>query len=1708
MKALLSSLLLAFGCLGAAVAGPVTISQTQVGNVGTGEFSILWQVNDATVPGLDIFANSNGTGSLNGQLGVEFFPLEMNDVTVAQTAAQRTARRSLQAATQAAGIVMAKVTGAQPGTTYYLRPRSFDGAGSPNEAAAAALVPVTTAQRTGFVIESRQVRVSFDGCFANSDGLVVALSQANSAYPLFAVVGDHEQPGRGLFDLSDLLNAAGTTNATFTGSPEFTLQLVRPSAPVGLTTLQVPYSGNLAVAQVTDTTYVNSFPGLAYFSMEATSPPLQGQPFTFNITARASGGTVLTTYNEKVEVTTGDPGDLTSGGGLTANFTNGVLSNYEVVAANSGPVTFTATRPCGIETGTQVFTFSPPILDITFSAASYRVFQGAAQVTLTLTRASTDPAYIVLNTDNGTAQTSNPPFSAAVATGTPATSDYVDLTGAATNVSFAANETTKDVNVTLIPKTGTTLPNKRFTATISSPAAGATLTGAITTTTIEILANDTTNPTLTVTTPASTASTISAGSPYKVTGTAGDTRGLSKVEVILNGGAPVNAILGSQNTPTSIPFSLDIVPNSGANNLVVKAYDLRGNITSVTRNFSFIERYLLVFGRVVPPAQAATPDNAGTVAMVANPTANATPVKPTTANSDPKRSEIAPGTAVKLTATAKAGYTFSHWSNLPAGAGVLGNVATFNMPSVDLPNVTATFIVNPFGPPPGTGTSFYGLLHPSGGTSSSNATEGFLTGVLTSSSGMFTGRVLIDGLSQTFSANFYGNGSAVFTVGAVRQTSLTFGGTKTLTLSYDTNNDIVTGTVTDGANVSVGTAGRAIYSSTNKVPAKYLNQTTRGFFTIAYTAKAQNPPVDADTYPQGDGYGTITVSDVGVATFAGTLADGSTLTGSSALVAGDTCPMFIQLLTPGQTAVKGGSFGGVLTFDTAPADSDITATDLLWFRPAVTEVADPASAKAATELYTAGWPSGVKVDGLGALYNTALSVLIGLDVDGPSTGSDGQPLNFEDGWIHLTSGKLTSPIDKRDFIVSGNTITKIPSTDASYSLSPVATTGGFTGSFAPNWASPSTTKPMFKGIMLQKGASKGGYGYFLSNATGDADPESGHVAFKVQPYGNAMPALTSTAPPAIVSDLSPYVAKGTAGNARGLDRVEMVLNGGAVVEAALGTPSTSGLVPYSLNIAPVNGDNVLLITAYDLRGNATTVTINFHYTRRYVLTLSRVVPAGVAATPDSAGTVAMVATPTAGATALTPAAANTNPKTTSVVPNTSLKFTATPKAGYVFSHWLGLPGGSVELGNVATVTMPEADATATAVFVENPFNGPPGSGTGFFGLIHPAVGSSSTNATEGFFTGMLTASTGSFTGKVLIDGLLQNYTAYFYGNGSSTFNVGTSKYNSLTFGNKTLTLNYNADVITATVTDSVAVTTSVGAATRAIYSSTNKVPAAFLNASTTSGGPINKGNYTIAFPSKDQDPVMDATAYPQGFGFSSITLSETGAVNFLGTLADGTAISATSALVAGNACPFFAQITTPGAAATVKGGSFGGVVVFDTTPADSDVGGTDLLWFRPAVVAQTSPPATAAVAAATALYTTGWPNGIVVDGVGALYNNGYDAQTGLDLGPTEADGNGKLVFTDGNLNPDITKTNFNVSANAVTKIPSTDASFTLSLVQSTGGFSGTFAPNWASPAAAKPMFKGIMLQKGANRAGFGFFLSNANGDPDPESGSAVLSKQP
>jgi hypothetical protein len=500
-----------------------------------------------------------------------------------------------------------------------------------------------------------------------------------------------------------------------------------------------------------------------------------------------------------------------------------------------------------------------------------------------------------------------------------------------------------------------------------------------------------------------------------------------------------------------------------------------------------------------------------------------------------------------------------------------------------------------------------------------------------------------------------------------------------------------------------------------------------------------------------------------------------------------------------------------------------------------------------------------------------------------------------------------------------------------------------------------------------------------------------------------------------------------------------------------------------------------------------------------LLSLTREVPAAQAATPDKAGTLALSASPSKNATRLAPVS---TPQTQmfAVTPNTPVKATATARAGHLFSHWSGLSAGAQRMGATLSFIMPKEDVLGlTAHFISNPFiaaggaNPFPGLGTkpAFQGLLMPDAGTPADNATVGHLSATLVAATGAVSGKVLLDGKATSFTGVLHGDGSVWFKVGRSFSASLPLANgsltgKTLTAAWSATGLSATV-QSPGAKVSTGLARPKVAAT----PAALLNAANAKSGYL-----TLVLPSKTQTPVKPADSYPQGTGHAALTLATAGTLKLAGVLADGTRVTASSVLVTGEQSPLFIPLTTPGAASSVKGGSLSGSLVFDPAAEDSDAGGTDWLWFRPL-----------AVSAATKAqsYRQGWPDGIVLDPVGALYQRATAVQTALGIGIVEpVSGNAELVFAGGKLAGEVRVGGFNIEGNRVIKINTADRSFSLILNATTGLIQGSFTPNWPNAGTKLPAFQGMLLQKGENRGGWGFFLSNAVGDTSSESGRVSL----
>lgn len=699
---------------------------------------------------------------------------------------------------------------------------------------------------------------------------------------------------------------------------------------------------------------------------------------------------------------------------------------------------------------------------ISLSASMYRAVHGDTRCLVTLTRSPAESAATVrLETSDGEAL-SVPPIAAALAG-----QDYVARTGQAALVSFVPGETQKTVPITLLAPAGLEGTNRQLNLTLSQPGLGAKL-GTQTTARLRILAGDGTPPALLITTPA--AGPLMAPA-LTVSGVASDTLGVERVEVALNGSPPALAVLGTPASPADYPFSLPLLPLEGPNVLVVTAYDVFGNSTSTTRSFTFIQRQFLTLETV-------NADAGGSVWMFATPAAAATALvaqagsAPTTV----RTALVAQGTALRLVAAPKTGFVFSRWTS-PNEPGLalarLGDVLTFTMPEAEV-RVTAEFVPTPFAPPAGASSSIYSLLGRSHGQLRELVTvpfeqQGLLTGTLTAA-GSFSGRLQINSQSLPVVATLYANAPAVFTVAGQKADALPLPQQdKKLRLVNNQNPEQPLRAVmtnADGSGIFSRPGRRA-----KRPPATMLNSGARGYYNLyTFPLPGVPAPQPASAHPQGHGFAALHLLNTGQITLTGVLADATSVTMSSSLVAGDFAPVFIPLPTPGGTT-KIGLATGELKFAPDPQGGDVDGL-LKWYRPA--------AVSPNVLLYPQGWPAGIEIGIAGGLYDSGLNAQTALGLPAAAAGQSNAALTFSD------AAGLATPMTVTNFNITRNAVAKFPVSDKTFTLTLDPAMGYFSGSFTPAWtgaggeAVAAPSKPSFRGVILQKPLLQLGAGFYLS----------------------------------------------------------------------------------------------------------------------------------------------------------------------------------------------------------------------------------------------------------------------------------------------------------------------------------------------------------------------------------------------------------------------------------------------------------------------------------------------------------------------------------------------------------------------------------------------------------------------------------------------------
>jgi predicted outer membrane repeat protein len=617
-----------------------------------------------------------------------------------------------------------------------------------------------------------------------------------------------------------------------------------------------------------------------------------------------------------------------------------------------------------------------------------------------------------------------------------ATSDFTPIFGNVLN--FGPGETVEYMPITIVSDPMLKEPHEDFTLTLSNVLGGATL-GAQSSATVRILDFvDTAVPSLTLTTPLANAKVTDPS--VTVSGTAKDDKGVQSVQVQQNGGDWEDATL--TGTPILKTFSLPITATPGLNNLVVRSLDEKGKVSALTkRSFTYKVTSTLTVN--------IGPTNSGTVSAGFAPS-----------------STRDVGLTYKITATPKPGFAFASWYADKAGA--LNPDYYSNLPTISFVmkpglTLTASFIsLSSMATYAGT---YQGVLEPNyGPVTVGNSNVGFATLTVTSTTGVVSGKVLIDGVSQTFAGQVI-NGSVLFNptrsgeLGIVRKGKPLIVFTAQVSGGTNSNANFVYGGYRDGSFQPDGLiyAYRSPYSSKNKVPDTLVTDTSQRY-NLIFPSVPDQPGVSA--YPPGTGIGSLILGSDGSAKMAGTLADNTTFTASTTLSSQHTVPLFAPLYTN-----QGHIAGNINVVGPTGPGYDAFGVNFYWARPAQPKA----------QWYPLGWTRSLFIDLVGAKYVVPLatanqSVIPGLGpVDATNTNGNAT-LTFMDGL-------LTSPQNFPVNISTKNLVTPLPLKTKNFTLKLTPATGEITGTFLHT----DTKKPTFKATTIQKpGDYQGTFGFFMS----------------------------------------------------------------------------------------------------------------------------------------------------------------------------------------------------------------------------------------------------------------------------------------------------------------------------------------------------------------------------------------------------------------------------------------------------------------------------------------------------------------------------------------------------------------------------------------------------------------------------------------------------
>ncbi|MEI8043267.1 MAG: fibronectin type III domain-containing protein [Verrucomicrobiota bacterium] len=448
------------------------------------------------------------------------------------------------------------------------------------------------------------------------------------------------------------------------------------------------------------------------------------------------------------------------------------------------------------------------------------------------------------------------------------------------------------------------------------------------------------------------------------------------------------------------------------------------------------------------------------------------------------------------------------------------------------------------------------------------------------------------------------------------------------------------------------------------------------------------------------------------------------------------------------------------------------------------------------------------------------------------------------------------------------------------------------------------------------------------------------------------------------------------------------------------TTSANGWANWTVDVALVPGTNIVKACAQDAAWNwSTTQTVSFVYVVSDRLAVQATAPCTLS--PNYNGAVLEL--------------------------GKNYTMTATPGNGYLFSGWVGTVLGDVVLvGNTPKLTFTmQSNLVMEANIVPNPFTPVKGTYNGLFAEIGRDQESS------GSFT-LTLSDNGGYSG-ILKRGLdTYPFTGQFDAGGAASQLVLRSRANPWNIG---LVLDFAAQQLHGWVSNGVSGGWVAGLqADRAAFDAR--------------GNPATQyaGKYTMVFVSQN-----GAGGGPDGDCYGTTSVDAAGKITFIGSLADGTAITASGTLSKDGVWPLYVPLYSG------KGSVFCWITF--ASDATSDLNG-QLSWIKPAMP--------------TAKY---YPAGFTVE-VSATGSRYAQPPSGT---PILSFTGGQLILAGGDLAENLGYDLILGSNNQVTGAAGVSVTFTLS----SGLLKGS-VPSPAGWGSRNISFSGVVLQR--NNLAVGYFL--------------------